>query len=62
MFLKILNIDFENVIPCINLFLMYILNFIMVNRQIKKLFLPILKKKLKLQKVCFEISIIKDSV
>ena len=29
---KNLNIDFENVIPCINLFLMYILNFSMVNR------------------------------
>ena len=28
---EILNIDFENVIPCINLFFMYILNFSMVN-------------------------------
>ena len=26
------NIDFENVIPCINLFLIYILNFSMVHR------------------------------
>ena len=26
------NIDFENGIPCINLFLMYILNFSMVHR------------------------------
>ena len=52
-----------HVIPCINLFLMYILNFSMVNRYIKKLlFLPILKKMFKLREVRFEISIIKDLV
>ena len=34
---KLLNIDFENAIPCINLFLMYILKYLQILK--KKIFL-----------------------